>query len=1053
MNLVHFALRRPYTVLVLVLGVVLGAVLGLREMPRDVFPPLGVPTIYVAQPYGGMSPAQMEGFLTYYYEYHFLYITGIEHVESKSIEGAALIKLQFHPGTDMSQAMSETVQYVSRARAFMPPGTVPPFVMRFDAGSVPVGDLVFSSATRSVGQIQDLALNTVRPLFATLPGVSAPPPFGGSARAIVVSLDPAKLQAYRIAPQDVVTAIANAETISPSGNIYSNDKYPVVEVNSIVKGAEELADVPVRPGTLPAVFVRDVARVADGSDILTSVALVNGRPTVYIPVTKRADASTLSVVNIVRQNLPRFQAALPDDVKVSYVFDQSSFVTRAIGGLTTEGILGAILAGLMVLLFLRDWRSALIVVINIPLSLLAATCALWVTGETINIMTLGGLVLAVGILVDESTVVIENIHTHFVTRGEAGLERNVLDAGLEVLGPRLIAMLCVLAVFLPSFAMQGSARALFVPLSLAVGFSLAASYFLGSMLVPILSIWVFRAKHAAGHFAADPGTFDRLRQRYAGAVRRLVSLNWLVLGGYLAACAILIAILAPRLGTDIFPRVEAGQLQVRLRMPAGTRLEVTTAATQRALHLIADAAKPSSIAASVGLVGVHAPSYPINFIYQWNSGPQESVLQVQFTDAKPVDLAALRERLRKRFAKEMPAAEISFEPSDIVSRVMSFGASTPIEVQVSGANLADDRAFATRVRTALARLPMLRDVQFGQPLEYPAVDVTVNRQRAGVLGVTTNDVTQSLSAATASSRFTQPVYWAASSGVAYQVQVEVPQHDLTSLEDLRNVPVTTDDGHSMLLRNIATVHPASIVGEYDRYNMARMVTVTANIEGASLGEAAAAVNDELAKLGGPPKRVSLAMRGEVAPMTELLSALRTGLALAVLVIFLLLVANFQSWQLAVVAIGGIPAAIAGVLLLLFLTGSTLNLESFMGAIMAVGVAIANAILLTTFAERERMRGETAAAAVARGATGRLRPILMTSLAMIAGMLPMAIGFGESGQQTAPLGRAVIGGLALATLATLFVLPSLFAVLRGRTGRRPASLHPEDVLAHPQEPSR
>src|SRR6185312_2691263 len=705
------------------------------------------------------------------------------------------------------------------------------------------------------------------------------------------SLGPAKLQAYRIAPQDVVTAIANAETISPSGNIYSNDKYPVVEVNSIVKGAEELADVPVRPGTLPAVFVRDVARVADGSDILTSVALVNGRPTVYIPVTKRADASTLSVVNIVRQNLPRFQAALPDDVKVSYVFDQSSFVTRAIGGLTTEGILGAILAGLMVLLFLRDWRSALIVVINIPLSLLAATCALWVTGETINIMTLGGLVLAVGILVDESTVVIENIHTHFVTRGEAGLERNVLDAGLEVLGPRLIAMLCVLAVFLPSFAMQGAARALFVPLSLAVGFSLAASYFLGSMLVPILSIWVFRAKHAAGHFAADPGAFDRLRQRYAGAVRRLVSLNWLVLGGYLAACAILIAILAPRMGTDIFPRVEAGQLQVRLRMPAGTRLEVTTAATQRALHLIADAAKPSSIAASVGLVGVHAPSYPINFIYQWNSGPQESVLQVQFTDAKPIDLAALRERLRKRFAKEMPAAEISFEPSDIVSRVMSLGASTPIEVQVSGANLADDRAFATRVRAALARLPMLRDVQFGQPLEYPAVDVTVNRQRAGVLGVTTNDVTQSLSAATASSRFTQPVYWAASSGVAYQVQVEVPQHDLTSLEDLRNVPVTTDDGHSMLLRNIATVHPASIVGEYDRYNMARMVTVTANIEGASLGEAAAAVNDELAKLGTPPKRVSVAMRGEVAPMTELLSALRTGLALAVLVIFLLLVAN------------------------------------------------------------------------------------------------------------------------------------------------------------------
>jgi multidrug efflux pump subunit AcrB len=1039
MNLVQFALRRPYTVLVLVLGVLIGALLALRAMARDVFPPLGVPTIYVAQPYGGMDSAQMEGFLTYYYEYHFLYITGIEHVESRSIQGAALIKLQFYPGTDMSQAMSETVSYVNRARAFMPPGTVPPFVMRFDAGSVPVGYLAFSSATRSVGQIQDLALNTVRPLFATLPGVSAPPPFGGSPRAIVVNLDAAKLQGYGVSPQDVVAAIANAEVINPSGNIYLDDKYPVVPVNSIVKDVNDLAAVAVRTGHFPTVFIRDLGHVSDASDIVTSIALVNGKPTVYIPVTKRADASTLSVVNLVRQNLSRFQSALPGDVSVSYVFDQSPFVTRAIAGLTTEGALGAILSGAMVLLFLRDWRSALIVVVNIPLSLLAAVCVLWLTGQTVNIMTLGGLVLAVGILVDMSTVVIENIHTH-LTGGER-VERAVLNAGREVAVPLAIAMLCVVAVFLPSFAMQGAARALFVPLSLAVGFSMLASYVLANTLVPVLSVWAFRARHTARVSAdAESGFFARVRRSYEQHLRSAVARRSLMLLTYLVLCCAVIGLLIPRLGTDIFPRVEADQLQLRLRDPAGTQLERTAADAVRVLKIVGDEAE---IALSLGLVGVHGSAYPINFIYQWNGGPQEAVLQVQFKDASHLDMPALRERLRKRIAQQMPAMEVSFEPADIVSRVMSFGAATPIEVAVSGPDLRDDRAFAARVRAKLSALPMLRDVQFGQPLDYPAVNVTVDRERAGVLGFTTNDVTRSLTPATSSSRFTQPVYWAGANGVAYQVQVEIPQQLMTSIEDVRNVPVAGDGGRSALLRNVATVQAGSVVGEYDRYNMARMVTVTANTEAASLGDAASAVTAAVAQLGAPPAKVNVALRGEVQPMTELLGALRIGLLLSVIVIFLLLVANFQSWQLALVTIVSVPAVLVGVTVLLWVTGTTLNLESFMGAIMAVGVAVANAILLVTFAERARLAGGSAIDAAVAGAIGRLRPILMTSLAMIAGMSPMAAGIGESGQQSAPLGRAVIGGLAFATLATLWVLPGVFAMVRGKAGRTSPSLHPDD----------
>ena len=509
MNLVDSSLRRPITVIVLVIAVLLGAGLALKQMPRDIFPTLGIPTIYVAQPYGGMDPAQMEGYLTYFYEYHFLYITGIEHVESQSIQGAALLKLQFHPGTDMSQAMSETVAYVNRARSFMPPGTVPPFVMRFDAGSVPVGELVFSSETRTVGEMQDLALNRVRPLFATLQGVSAPPPFGGSARSILINLKPERLRALNMSPEEIVSAITAANLISPSGNMPIGGKYPMVPLNSVVRNIKDLENVPIRTGVYPAVFVRDVGTVVDGSDIVTSYALVNGRRTVYIPVTKRSDASTLSVVNLVKANLGKFQSVLPSDVKVSYEFDQSPYVTRAIGGLTLEGALGALLTGLMILLFLRDWRSAFIVVINIPLSLMSAVVALWITRQTVNIMTLGGLALAVGILVDEATVSIENIHVH-LTRGQS-LGRAALDATTETTGPRLLAMLCILAMFIPALFMVGAAKAMFLPLSLAVGFS----------MVGVVSAVQHAGADPVGLGAAWSCAFNRSAGRVHPRVRRL----------------------------------------------------------------------------------------------------------------------------------------------------------------------------------------------------------------------------------------------------------------------------------------------------------------------------------------------------------------------------------------------------------------------------------------------------------------------------------------------------------------------------------------------------
>jgi multidrug efflux pump subunit AcrB len=1047
MNLVEPSLRRPFTVIVAVVSIILGAVLAWRQMPQDIFPTLGTPTIYVAQPYGGMDPAQMEGYLTYFYEYHFLYITGIEHVESKSIQGAAIIKLQFHPGTDMSQAMSETVSYVNRARAFMPPGTVPPFVMRFDAGSVPVGHLVFSSETRTVGQLQDAALNLVRPLFATLPGVSAPPPFGGSARSILVNLKPDRLRAYNLTPDDIVSAVTAANTVSPSGNVILGDKYPMVPINSVAKNIKDLEGTPIRTGVYPTVYLRDVGEIVDGSDILTSIALVNGRRTVYIPVTKRSEASTLSVVNLVKKNIPKFQSVLPDDVKVSYEFDQSPYVTRAISGLVKEGLLGAVLTGLMVLLFLRDWRSAFIVVLNIPIALLAALFALWITGQTVNIMTLGGLALAVGILVDEATVTIENIHTH-LTRGQP-LARAALDATAETTLPRLLAMLCILAVFIPAFFMVGAARALFIPLSLAVGFSMIASFILSSTLVPILSIWFLRhgaekSKTAGTTTPHESSSFIRFQNRFAQFSQRVLRLRWLVLLVYLGAAAAVILLIGGHLGTEIFPRVDAGQLQLRLRAQPGSRIEVTERIATNVLEIIKQEVGPQNIGITMGLIGVHGASYPVNFIHLWNSGPEEAVLQVQLKPNTPVSIDPLKERLRHRLAHEMPDVKFSFEPGDIVSRIMSFGAPTPIEIAVSGPNLAASYEHAQKIREQLLKIPALRDIQFGQSLDYPTVDVALNRERAGQLGVKTVDAARSLVEAASSSRFTVPNYWAdPNSGVSYQLQVQIPQTKVSSLEEIKNVPVLGKDGKSVLLRNVASVTNSFTPGEYDRYNMQRTITITANLATGDLGAISKQIDQAIKDAGNPPPKVNVNVRGQIVPLQQMLEGLRTGLLLAVAVIFLLLAANFQSLKLSLAVISTVPAVITGVTLALWLTHTSLNIQSFMGAIMAVGVAVANAILLVTFAERSRLTGTASDAAAVEGVRSRLRPILMTSFAMIAGMLPMAIGFGEGGQQSAPLGRAVVGGLIAATLATLFILPSIFALIQKRSVTRSASLSPDD----------
>jgi len=798
----------------------------------------------------------------------------------------------------------------------------------------------------------------------------------------------------------------------------------------------ELLSTPMRPGPGTSVYLRDIGTIENGTDIVSAYAHVNGKRTVYIPVTKRADASTLAVINSVKAAIPAFKSSVPDGVDVRLEFDQSPFVTNSIRGLVFEGLVGAALTGLMVLLFLRDWRSALIVVMNIPFALLAAVVALWVTGQTINIMTLGGLALAVGVLVDEATVEIENIHTQMfpgVSRARA-----VVEACRRTAMPRLLSMFCILAVFVPSFFMVGAGRQLFVPLSLAVAFSMVASYLLSSSLVPVFSTWLMKESHRGEE---REGFFGRFRSAYERYLTAMLRIRWPLVIVYLAVSLGLVAILLPRMGTEIFPDANAPLLRLRMRAPTGTRIEETERLVLRALDVLNREIGPANVEITSDFLGLIPSSYPVDLIHLFTSGPQEAIIQVAMKPGTPRG-EGLREKLRVSLQKEFPDCKFSFEAGDIVSQVMSFGSPTPVEVAVQGINLQDDYKYAQRLRDELTKLPFLRDLQFAQAPDFPTLDIDIARERAGQFGLTMADVARSVVPATSSSRFIQPNYWRdPNSGNAFQIQVQLPQNRMQSVESVGNLPVMQDARGDTRLIDLASMKLGTMPGLIERYNGQHVVSLTANLHGITLGEAAKEINRAITRAGDPPKGISLKMRGEIPPLDQTLSGLRVGLLLAVLVIFLLLTANFQSARLALAIVLTIPAILCGVLLMLLATGTTLNVQSFMGAIMAMGIAVANSILLVTFAEHARRQGRSFLEAAQEGAAGRVRAVLMTAAAMIFGMLPMAIGFGEGGAQSAPLGRAVIGGLLVSTFTTLTVLPSIYAILQRNATIQSLSLNP------------
>jgi multidrug efflux pump subunit AcrB len=1079
MGLIRTALRKPISILVLVAALFFFGIKAVSTIKIDIFPSLNLPVIYISHPYGGFTPNQMEGYFGKQYVNLLLYVSGVKSIETKNIQGLTLIKLTFYQGTNMAQAAAECTAFTNRAQAIFPPGSQPPFIIRFDASTLPVGELVLSSPKRSNAELMDMANVYVRAQFTSIPGLVSPAPFGGNTRTILVKVDPDQLRAHNLTAEDVVKAIDVNNQNSPAGNIRIGDTNYMTPSNTTIKTVKDFEDIPLLQGSVQNVYVRDVAVVQDAADVTVSYALVNGKRSVYLPITKSADASTWDVVQNLKKAIPRFQSILPEDVKLSYEFDQSVYVINSVKSLMSEGAIGALLTGLMVLLFLGDIRGALIVILTIPTSIISGVLFLSLFGQTINIMTLSGLSLAIGILVDESTVTIENIHQHLDMGKPKALA--IWDACKEIAFPKLLILFCILAVFAPAFSMSGIPGALFLPLALAIAFSMITSYVMAQTFVPVMANWLMKGhkehkdktnKHHPGPALTDEEAFmaahippsesdtwdqkkallnepppltkfEKFRNRYIRFLDRLFPHRVIIGIGYVIVMFVAVALLLAHIGRDVLPRVNGSQFQVRMRAPDGTRLERTEGMTITALNILDSMVGKDNVAVTSAFIGQHPSTFSTDPIYLFMSGPQDAVLQVALKEDYKVNLEDFKDQFRHRIAKVMPDLRLSFEPIELTDKILSQGSPTPIEVMVSGKDKAQNEGVAFNIVDRLKQIPYLRDVYIAQSIRYPIADINIDRVRAAQMNTDINGISSSLTASTSSSRFTDKNVWLDPKvGLGYQVQVEVPENQMTSLDDLREISVKPGTARPTL-GDVATVNAGTTYGESDDIGSIPFLTINANLYKKDLGRATDDVTKALADLGAPPRGVTVELRGQSKTLTDTLDSLQGGLLVAIIVIFLMLAANFQSFAVSMVVLFTVPAVLFGSLLMLTLTGDTLNLQSYMGMIMSVGVSISNSVLLITNAEHLRKHNADSVASAKEAAGLRIRPIVMTAVAMVVGMIPMASGLSEGGGQATPLGRAVIGGLVASTFAALFVLPLVFSWVMKKTTTQSVSLDPED----------
>jgi multidrug efflux pump subunit AcrB len=1069
MKLILFALRKPITILVVVAALFFFGIRALNTIKIDIFPQLDLPVLYIAHPYGGFTPTQMETFFAKQYINVLLYVNGIKSIETKNVQGLTLIKLNFYPGTNMAQAVAEATAVSNRAQVLFPPGSNPPFIIRFDASTLPVGELVLSSDKRNNNELADLANVYVRASFTSIPGLLSAPPFGGNIRTVVIKADPALLREHNLTPDQLVAALRINNISAPSGNVRIGDKNYLTPVNTTIHKVQDFGNIPLYVGGgVQNLYLRDVATVEDAADITVGYALVNGKRSVYLDIAKSADASTWEVVQRLKAAIPKMQALLPEDVHLTYAFDQSVYVINSVKSLISEGAIGAILTGLMVLLFLGDWRGALIVIMTIPTSIISGILFLNLFGQTINIMTLSGLALAIGILVDESTVTIENIHQHLDMGKPKRLA--IWDACKEIAFPKLLILFCILAVFAPAFTMGGIPGSLFLPLALAIGFSMIVSYFLAQTFVPVMANWIMKF-HKGGKPAmvlaaqqdgggdkermllqphgkdGRPSLFDRIRARFLSFIDRIMPYRKPIVIAYLVLTGGAAFLLLQHIGKDVLPKVNGGQFQVRLRAPDGTRIERTEEKTLATLHIIKDIVGPDHVSISSAYIGQHPSLFSVNPIYLWMAGPQEAVMQVAVDEHyKTNSLDDLKEKIRARVRQEMPDVQLSFEPIELTDKILSQGSPTPVEVRFSGRIKKNNEIYAARLIEKLRAIPYMRDVQLGQSNKYPAINIEVDRVRAAQLGVTLDDISRSIVASTSSSRYTEKNIWIDEAGNnAYNVQVQVPENKMNSVDDIGEIPVLPNAPRPVL-GDVASIKTDTTYGENDNLGAIPDLSVTANLYNKDLGAASVDVRKAIESLGPLPRGLTVEAIGLTQTLTETLDSLQNGLVVAIIVIFLMLAANFQSFKVSAVVLATVPAVILGSLILLSLTGSTLNLQSYMGIIMSVGVSISNAVLLITNAEQLRKHNGDALRSAREAAALRLRPIMMTALAMVVGMIPMASGIGEAGDQSSPLGRAVIGGLIASTFAALFVLPLVFAWGREQSTTASISLEPEDAAS-------
>ena len=1049
----------------LVAGLFFFGIGAVKSIKVDILPKMNLPVLYLAHPFGGYTPDQMESYFAKNYVNIMLFANGVKSIETKNIQGLTLMKISYYEDTNMAQAAAELSALSNRIQAAFPPGSQPPFIIRFDASSLPVGQLVLSSKTRSNNELQDLANVYVRASFTSIPGLLSPPPFGGSPRTIEVNVDPAQLRSHNLTPDQIVEAIRLNNQTAPPGNVRIGDKNYLTPTNNTIKEVKDFERIPLFKGGVQNLYLGDVATVKDGADITQGYALINGKRSVYVSIAKAGDASTWDVVKNLKKAMPKIQSTLPEDVQISYEFDQSVYVINSVKSLITEGIIGAVLTGLMVVLFLGDRRAALIVILTIPISIISGVLFLKLFGQTINLMSLSGLALAIGILVDESTVTIENIHQHLDMGKPKALA--IWDACKEIALPKLLILLCILSVFVPAFTMVGIPGALFLPLALAIGFSMIISFLLSQTFVPVMANWLMKSgghtkhDHAHAHNKREANTekqafaerddynddgklsrFEKFRVRFMKLLDRLMPKRKFIGIAYLIGITGIALLLINVIGQDVFPKVNSSQFQLRLRAPDGTRIERTEEKALKVLDELEKMVGKEHIGISSVYVGNHPSLFSVSPIYLFMAGPHEAVFQVSLKDYH-TDMDIFKDNLRERIKKVAPDVKVSFEPIELTDKVLSQGSPTPIEIRLAGKDKKRNEAYADKIISELKKKDYFRDIQIAQPIHYPALNIDIDRVRAAQLGVDMNDISRSLIASTSSSRYTEKNTWIdEKAGLSYSVQVQVPLDKMNSEHDIAEIPLLKNATRPVL-GDVATITMGETHGQNDNLGAMPYISITANIHHTDLGTASRDVNKAIASLGELPRGLFIEPIGLSTVLTETMSSLQTGLLVAVVVIFLMLSANFQSFRVSLVVLTTVPAVVLGSLLLLLATGSTLNLQSYMGIIMSIGVSIANAVLLVTNAEQLRRINGNALQSAREAASLRLRPIIMTSVAMIAGMLPMAIGHGESGEQVSPLGRAVIGGLLFSTFTVLVILPLIFAWAQGKASTQSVSLDPED----------